>query len=1544
MILQRGFALHDELGGGADGVCYRASDSQSRTVCVKLVDSADTDAVASLKQEHAASLMVRHAALTPPIAFGAWDARRLALVRPYIAGTSLTAALASADTSRRLKVTGRVAAGLAALHDVGLVHGDLKGAHVIVPDGAVSPVFIDLGFSRFLDANGPRGVGTPAFAAPELVTGGAVSRATDVYALGATIIEATLGIDALRRTVLADELAPHLSREMAALIVAAVHERAELRPPPHAIASLAGISSEPAHRSLDIDVPRAAREVIALSTASHRADALRARAAMLGHTCISIASAGDDGLAQLGHLLDVARDAGATVEARAVGILDALATASVDEPLLIVLENDAPSRAVAALVHGATGERAFAAADVVQGSWTLAYRDPAAATDDVSVATLRRMLEHREGVRAISDLTLEAIATAFVNDVDAAENALIAVGSGMTVDDAIAQTRKRAHAVPRLNADEREIVATLIGIPEGTSRDTLSVVVATPDSALAALEQHGIVRRAVTRDGTHWMLTRRLNLPADPNRVEREKRLAAHFVARGDELRAAAHALRAGDWNAAEHVLRAAARSAPAQAARLLSPLADAALAHPKPHHADALRDALVAHDDVFELERVLAIHGALVALGNDDEDLRSRALEAAIALGAYDVASGLAAPAATEPALRAQQARLALHRGQLDRAETILGAATATEHADLMHMRGLLDFYRGRTRHARRRLRRAAALVDARSDPSAAATIANSRGLVAHKSGDLSSALAHYRKSRRLTRLAGDVSRLPARALNLGTAAQDANDWVAAREAYREAARLAARVGSDRDRVRVAFNLANLCIQIGALEDAGRWLALAIPLASSRGMRVEVARLHLLDCEVGIVNEDPQHARAALGRFAEYQGDRDSQLQHQLALAHAKLALLEGDTLRGRLAMNDLVLEDHEAWLVTARIEARDGAARTDHARDLARRVVDGPPLLAWQAALLLAELAERQGDDEALDDAVATARVAFRAALRLLPDEHVGDYQRVPAHSREVARLSSLWAKTRASGGSSMLERVLRINRKLNECTVIDELLGAILDEVVALTAAERSLALVTREGGMTVVAHRALASTNEVAFSRGIAEQVIASGKAVVTHDAMADERFMDQRSVRDLRMRSIACVPLVIDGAVRGAIYLDHRARQSAFSVDALSVLTAFAEQAALALKGAALRLELLEERRQLELARSNLAAENRSLHSSLSRTTEELTRATLHLTASGDDDALRAKFAQIVARSRGMLDVLDKVQRFASAPLPIFVHGESGAGKELVARALHTHSPRAKSSFVAVNCAAIPNELLESELFGVKRGAFTGAVADRPGLFRVADGGTLFLDEVGDMGTPMQAKLLRVLEEGTFRAVGASEEQSTDVRIVCASHKSLATLVAEGRFREDLYYRLAGAFIELPPLRDRADDIPELVRVLLARAARDFGTDIPKVKRDVLDALQAYAWPGNVRELDNELRRALALADGELRLGHFSKAVRAASRGMTLSTTKCKRYRDAVASFEKTFLADALAANDNDPSRAARAIGISRSGIYAKLRQHRLVGD
>ncbi|MFP4639834.1 MAG: sigma-54-dependent transcriptional regulator [Guyparkeria sp.] len=235
---------------------------------------------------------------------------------------------------------------------------------------------------------------------------------------------------------------------------------------------------------------------------------------------------------------------------------------------------------------------------------------------------------------------------------------------------------------------------------------------------------------------------------------------------------------------------------------------------------------------------------------------------------------------------------------------------------------------------------------------------------------------------------------------------------------------------------------------------------------------------------------------------------------------------------------------------------------------------------------------------------------------------------------------------------------------------------------------------------------------------------------------------------------------------------------------------------------------------------------------------------------------------------LIGRSKAMRQMREMIGKLARSQAPIFVQGESGTGKELVAREIHHHSSRAKGPFVPVNCGAIPDELIESELFGHQKGAFTGANRDKPGLFRSAEGGTLFLDEIAELPLNLQVTLLRVLQERRVRPVGAAQEVPVDVRIVSASHQDLHQAVAEGRFRQDLFFRLNVIGLRVPPLRERLDDLPELAEAIVARLAARDGRAVPEIDPEVIHWLAGQSFPGNVRELENLLERAMALTDGD----------------------------------------------------------------------------
>ena len=323
----------------------------------------------------------------------------------------------------------------------------------------------------------------------------------------------------------------------------------------------------------------------------------------------------------------------------------------------------------------------------------------------------------------------------------------------------------------------------------------------------------------------------------------------------------------------------------------------------------------------------------------------------------------------------------------------------------------------------------------------------------------------------------------------------------------------------------------------------------------------------------------------------------------------------------------------------------------------------------------------------------------------------------------------------------------------------------------------------------------------------------------------------------------------------------------------------------------------------------------------------------------------ENRALRAKLdapgsmRELVGRSSQMERVFETVRQAAAARSTILITGESGTGKELVAKALHRLSPRASGPFVTVHSGALPPDLLESNLFGHVRGSFTGAVADKKGLFKAADAGTIFFDEIGTVPLDTQAKLLRVLQEREFMPVGAVEPLRADVRVIAATNADLTKFVAEGRFREDLFYRLCVITINLPPLRERKDDIPLLVETLLARAAAENGRTVPSVTPAAMKALLDHDWPGNVRELENVLERALVLGHGVIDLGQLPDAVRRSVPRPAAFPEGGLSFKDAVGAYERSLLAAALARASGVQKKAAELLGLKPTTLNEMLKRH-----
>ncbi|MBM4361771.1 MAG: sigma 54-interacting transcriptional regulator [Deltaproteobacteria bacterium] len=501
------------------------------------------------------------------------------------------------------------------------------------------------------------------------------------------------------------------------------------------------------------------------------------------------------------------------------------------------------------------------------------------------------------------------------------------------------------------------------------------------------------------------------------------------------------------------------------------------------------------------------------------------------------------------------------------------------------------------------------------------------------------------------------------------------------------------------------------------------------------------------------------------------------------------------------------------------------------------------------------------------------------------------------------------------------------------LRTLCALQERLGAAPDSAAVLeTLADAALELVPRATHATVILRderpgegpalyvpmmtrvrgadgRGAPPPGPVQVARSVYRRVVEGRAAILAADAPSGE--LSTESLLGSAIRSIVAVPLWQAGEILGVLQVDNRALPGMFrsvDVDALGVL---AGAASLAVANA-------RHIDRLRVAEARLGDENRYLRA------RERSRAPASDTLLGESAAL--------------VELRRQIARVAATRVTVYIQGETGTGKELVARAVHAGSPRRDRLFVAQNCAALPEALLESELFGHRRGSFTGATEDRRGLFDLADGGTLFLDEIGEMPLTLQAKLLRALQEGEIRPVGAARAHHVDVRVVTATHRDLEAAVRAGAFREDLYYRLAVFPLHVPPLRDRRGDIPLLARHFAEQASCELGRSVAGIAQSTLLALSAHDWPGNVRELDSEMKRlVLAAPDGGILtddlLGPRLRAPVAATdaRGPAAGT-----LRERVEKVERHLVLEALAEHGGNKTRTARALGLTREGLHKKL--------
>ena len=615
--------------------------------------------------------------------------------------------------------------------------------------------------------------------------------------------------------------------------------------------------------------------------------------------------------------------------------------------------------------------------------------------------------------------------------------------------------------------------------------------------------------------------------------------------------------------------------------------------------------------------------------------------------------------------------------------------------------------------------------------------------------------------------------------------------------------------------------------------------------------------------------------------------------------LKDSTIALSAGEITIGREASNGIAITDPSVSRKHCLLSGQDGKF---HVRDLAsrngtlvngaaieeRRLEHGDEIATGDSSFLFLvedeELAPAVGRVE-FEEAQFTAETTIlhpRDVVYLQPDRLLRE---LPATSRVARNLNAL----------------LKISRILHAIRDLNELQGQLLDLIFEVVPAGRGAILLADKEGQhfnsLFARMRQAGQAQSVTVSRTIARQVLEQGVAILGSDVPGSEELRDVASLAASQVRSLLCVPLTVFERVIGCIYLDSDSLSNRLLEDHLQLVTAIAGISAVALENAR-RLHWLEQENE--------------------RLTVEITQE-----------------RSLVGEGARMKEVYQFLKRVAPTDSTVLIEGESGTGKELAARALHRNGSRASKPFVAINCAAIPETLLESDLFGHERGAFTGAAALKKGRLEIADGGVVLLDEIGELAPGLQVKLLRVLQEREFERVGGIHPIKLDIRLIAATNCDLEQAVREGRFRQDLYYRLAVLKITMPTLRERQEDIPMLVRHFVQKHAKRCKVKPRPVSREALARLVNYEWPGNVRELENAIERALVLGASDMILPE-DLPESLLERPPMPEMTEAK-YHAAVKELKKQLILDAVEQTQGCYADAARILGVHPNYLHRLIR-------
>jgi Nif-specific regulatory protein len=903
--------------------------------------------------------------------------------------------------------------------------------------------------------------------------------------------------------------------------------------------------------------------------------------------------------------------------------------------------------------------------------------------------------------------------------------------------------------------------------------------------------------------------------------------------------------------------------------------------------------------------------------------------------------------------------------------ADLLAGDRTNIVFGYVKNMLGIIAFNTGDWEESKRHLNEAMAIGEKAGSKQLVKYASTNLANTVYKLGEWKAALEYYLANVEASEAEGDLWDLITAYNNVGVVEHGRGNFTKAAEYFEKSVRIDQKIGAVENEALAQTNLGEALELLGRWNEAMQHFQCCLDMtgfSDERSSRtyvyVPLARLTMKKGDIAKALEYAQKTLAASERardedqiaeaafvLAEIEEERENypEAERHLTRAmsifeanHTQPALAKAHTLAASLAFRQQRIEESIAHAtrgesIAGELGDRFTLAKNEWVQGKIRffqgdREAAG---LKFESARLLFEeletpyeLARLLFDVGLLRDEPDEATQTIRSAIRI--------FEKLDAtHDLERARGALFRIKPAGKAPDAGVVGLYEIVKIINSTLDLQEVLGRVLDLAIRRLRAERGMILLL-DPITSALRTRVVRNIKEVGEGeskrspQSIVKEVIQSGQSVMSADARADKRFVESETVITENILSILCVPLIIKERIAGAIYVDHRQARHLFSQKDLNFLEAFADQAAVAIENA----RLYEE---LEEARTRLSLENDSLRREV---------------------LVEKHLDSVVGQSEAVAKIQFAIRKAAAGHSTVLLRGESGTGKGLVARIIHNVSSRRNGPFIKFNCAALPETLAESELFGHEKGAFTGADRRKLGRFELANNGSIFLDEIGKMTLAMQAKLLRVVEDKEFERVGGTQTIKTDVKIIAATNLDIEKAIEQNTFREDLFYRLNIIPLVLPPMRERKDDIPLLSEHFIRKICKDLGVETKRLETGVLDLFLRYNWPGNVRELEATLHRAIVMSNGDLITrndfyGLFADAgivVTGPSGGAPMPATllnpmigkmdiNSEVYDEVMSNVDKQLIERALDSSGGRIREAARRLGLARNTLKAKIQKY-----